>query len=727
LSIRFRLKAFVAALWLVPVILAAQEPGAATKIVNVVRVDTPPVVDGVLDDAAWAMAEPLDDMHQVWPVEYAETSQATVIYVVYGEDAVYVGARLSDSDPDQITAQVLRQGERPNNDDYFAVIISPFNDQRSGYLFEVNPNGVRSEAQYQDGRREQYEWQGIWNASSTVDEGGWTAEIEIPLKSLSFDAQSDTWGINFRRRIGRNRQADGWVSRNRSQNPIVSGRAVGFSELQQGRGLDVVPSISMTERKVYGPGSASSDFEPSLDVFYKFTPELTGVVTLNTDFSATEVDDRQVNLTRFSLFFPEKRDFFLQDSDIFEFGRIGSGMGANSHNGRPFFSRTIGLNEDSAPVDLTGGVKLSGRSGPWSLGMLGVRQDESGAVGATDIFVGRAAMNVLAESSVGMIFTDGDPQSDLDNSVVGFDFRYQNSRLASGRTFEAETWYQKSETPGLDDNDESYGFGIRQNSFDGFGGFIELREIQENFNPALGFVNRSGIRRTNGNLTYYYRPRDSVLRAFHARFGFSRSERLSDGQIESDFMFLRFLELQNHLGDRISMTYRPQRENLIEDFEIADGVVIPVGDYDWDAYRIEMRTGPQRRFAANLQVEFGDFYSGERLGVSPTITWRPSRHFLLDLSYQLNEVDLPEGSFTTRLTRLRADIVFSSRLSWVNILQWDNDSNALGINSRLHWIPRAGQEAFLVLNHTLQDIDLNRHFHSEAADLTLKFSYTFRY
>lgn len=724
---RFRLDAFVFAMWLLPAVLAAQQPGGEIKIVNVVRVDSPPVVDGVLDDAAWAMAQPVEDLHQVWPTEYAQASQDTVVYVVYDENAVYVGARLSDTDPDQITAQVLRQGERPNNDDYFAVIISPFNDQRSGYLFEVNPNGVRSEAQYQDGRREQYEWQGIWNASSTVDEGGWTAEIEIPLKSLSFDAQSDTWGINFRRRIGRNRQADGWVSRNRSQNPIVSGRAVGFSGLQQGRGLDVVPSVSMTQGRQFDTSGSTSNFDPSLDVFYKFTPELTGVLTVNTDFSATEVDDRQVNLTRFSLFFPEKRDFFLQDSDIFEFGRIGGGTGANSHNGRPFFSRTIGLSEDSEPVDLTGGVKLSGRVGPWSLGMLGVRQDASGAVGTTDIFVGRAAMNVLAESSVGMIFTDGDPQSDLDNSVVGFDFRYQNSRLASGRTFEAETWYQKSETPGLDDNDESYGFGIRQNSFDGFGGFFEFREIQENFNPALGFVNRAGIRRLNGNLTYYYRPRDRALRAYHARLGFSRFERLADGRIESDFMFLRFLELQNHLGDRVSMTYRPQRENLIEDFEIADGVVIPIGDYDWDSYRIEMRTGPQRGLAANLQVDFGDFYSGERLGVSPTITWRPSQHFLLDFSYQLNEVDLPEGSFTTRLTRLRADIVFSSRLSWVNILQWDNDSNALGINSRLHWIPRAGQEAFIVLNHTLQDIDLNRHFRSEAADLTLKFSYTFRY
>ncbi len=692
-----------------------------------VRIDSPPVIDGQLDDAVWAMVEPVEDLHQVWPTEYAEPTEDTEIYVLYDANALYIGARLKDKTPEQITAQVLRQGERPNNDDYFAVIISPFNDQRSGYLFEVNPNGVRSEALYQDGNRTQFDWEGIWNASSAIHEDGWVTEIEIPFKSLSFDPRSDTWGINFTRRIGRNREADGWVSRNRSQNPVVSGLAVGFDGLEQGVGLDIIPSVSMVESKDYDPGSSTSNFDPSLDVFYKFTPELTGVLTLNTNFAATEVDDRQTNLTRFSLFFPEKRDFFLQDSDIFEFGGLGRNTGANSHNGRPFFSRTVGLSEDREPVDLMGGVKLAGRAGPWSLGMLSVRQDATPTVDATDIFVGRAAMNVLAESTVGMVFTDGDPKSNLDNRVYGVDFQYQNSRLASGRTLEADAWYQRSDTPGLEDNDEAFGFAVRRESFEGFGGFVEYRELQENFNPALGFVNRIGIRRLSTAVTYFYRPRNSVVRAFQHRIGYNRTERLRDGQIGSEFLNWRLAEIQNHRGDRVIFSYVPQRENLDENFEINDGIVIPVGDYEWDNFRFEMRTGQQRKVYGSLTYDSGDFYGGTKVTWKPQIAWRPSPHFLFDLSYEVNDIELPEGAFDTRLTSLRAEVVFSSKLAWVNLFQWDNVSNVLGINSRLHWIPRAGQEAFFVINHNLQDEDRDKSFHSQTADLTLKFNYTFRY
>jgi len=700
-----------------------------TKTLHPTRIDSPPIIDGQLDEAVWAMAEPVQDLHQVWPTEYDQPSVDTEIYVLYDDNALYIGARLKDDHPELITAQVLRQGERPNNDDYFAVIISPFNDQRSGYLFEVNPNSVRSDALYQDGNRTLFEWEGIWNASSSIQADGWVTEIEIPFKSLSFDPGSDTWGINFTRRIGRNREADGWVSRNRSQNPVVSGLAVGFNGLQQGAGLDIVPSASMVQSKDFQAtdSGANSNFEPSLDVFYKFTPELTGVLTLNTDFSATEVDDRQVNLTRFSLFFPEKRDFFLQDSDIFEFGGLGRNEGANSHNGRPFFSRTIGLSENREPVDLTGGVKLSGRAGPWNLGMLGVRQDAAGDVDATNLFVGRAALNVLAESSLGMVFTNGDPQSNLDNSVYGVDFQYQNSRLASGRTLEADVWFQKSDTPGLEDNDEAYGFAVRRESFEGFGGFVEYRELQENFNPALGFVNRVGIRRFSTAVSYYYRPRNSWVRALHHRLGYNRTDRLYDGQVESEFVNWRLLELQNHRGDRVIFSFLPQRENLDEDFEISDGIVIPIGDYKWDNYRVEMRTGEQRKLSGSLIYDNGDFYGGTKESWKPQIAWRPSRHFLFNLAYELNDIVLPQGSFATRLTSLRAEVVFSSKLAWINLFQWDNDSNVLGINSRLHWVPRAGQEAFFVINHSLEDTDLNSSYHSQSADLTLKFSYTFRY
>jgi hypothetical protein len=235
------------------------------------------------------------------------------------------------------------------------------------------------------------------------------------------------------------------------------------------------------------------------------------------------------------------------------------------------------------------------------------------------------------------------------------------------------------------------------------------------------------MRRLNGNLTYVNRPRDSAVRAVITRLGFSRTDRLSNGLVESEFINFRYLEVQNHRGDRIGFSYQPQRENLFEDFEIEDGVVIPSGDYQWNNHRVELRTGPQRKIAGSLQYDSGDFYGGTKTALSPQIAWRPSEHFLFDLSYQINEVDLPQGSFTTRLTRFRAEIVFSSRLSWVNLIQWDNDSRVMGFNSRLHWVPQAGQEAFFVINHNLQDDDRNDSYHSQSADITLKFNYTFRY
>jgi hypothetical protein len=716
----------VACLW--PLLLLAQEPGAQIKQTRAVRTDTPPVIDGRLDEEVWLEARAVEDLHQIWPIEYAEATERSIIYVLYDEEALYIGARLLDTEPDQITARVLRQGERPgNNDDYFGVIVSPFNDQRSGYLFEVNPNGVRSEALYQDTNRTQFDWQGIWHASSTIDGRGWVTEIAIPFKTLSFDADGDTWGINFLRRVARKRETMGWVSRNRSLNPGVSGEAIGFSGLQQGMGLDIVPSLSMNESKDFSATGKVSDIEPSLDVFYKFTPELTGVLTLNTDFSATEIDDRQVNLTRFDLFFPEKRDFFLQDADIFEFGRIGSGMGSNANNGRPFFSRTIGLSEDREPIDLAGGVKLTGRVGPWNLGMLGVRQEQYQDLGATDLFVGRAVANVLEESSVGVIFTDGDPQSNLDNSLYGVDFRYSNSRLPSGRKLEAEAWYQRSDTPGLEDEDEAFGFGIRRNSFEGLTLLTAFKEVQENFNPALGFVNQVGIRRINAAAQYSYRPAGRYFRLINARLGYFRAERISDGSLETELLDARIVDLQNHSGDRLTLRFRPQREGLIEDFEIIEGVFIPTGEYRFDRYRMELRTGGQRRLSGGLTYEAGDFFGGERVNITPQLNWRPSEHFRLNLSYQFNDVDLPQGAFTTRLVRFRTDVVFSSRLSWVNLIQWDDDSEVVSFNSRLHWVPQAGREAFLVLNHNLQDEDENQSFHSQNADLTLKFNYTFRY
>jgi hypothetical protein len=333
---------------LAPPVLLAQpavapvDPGQ--KSVRVVRAATPPVIDGVLDDAVWQTAALVDNLHQVRPVEYAEPSERTEIYLLYDDDALYIGARLYMDDPAAITANAMRQNDSSmTQDDTLFVTLDPFNDRRSGYFFGINPNAVRMDGLYRNVSEYYSDWDTIFDAKTARFDQGWTVEYEIPFKSISFDPNTDTWGLNFSRSIQERNEDIAWVTRNRRWDPSSAGLAIGFEGLEQGLGLDIVPSVSLSDSRAFGSGTSTNDFEPSLDLVYKITPSLNGSVTINTDFSATEVDDRQVNLTRFNLFFPEKRDFFLREADIFEFGRIGAQDGNGSignamrQNARPFF------------------------------------------------------------------------------------------------------------------------------------------------------------------------------------------------------------------------------------------------------------------------------------------------------------------------------------------------------------------------------------------------------
>jgi hypothetical protein len=703
------------------------------KSFTAVRTDTPPTIDGRLDEGEWANAAVIEDFYQILPSEYSEPSEKMRVHVLYDDDALYVAAEMWSEVPESLVANVLRQGEVVWSDDFFSVIIDPFNDRRSGYRFITNPNGVRMEALYMDTSRQQWNWQGIWRTAATDDGAGWVTEIAIPFKSLSFDPNNTEWGINFRRTVGRNNEDIGWVSRNATQNPSVVGSMKGLTGMNQGIGLDAVPSISLTRLHSFDPAGHDSDAEPSLDLFYKITSALNASLTINTDFSATEVDDRQVDLSRFSLFFPEKRAFFLKDSDIFEFGRLGAGDFRASNisrptleNGRPFFSRRLGLSVDGNPVGIDYGGKLSGRIGRWNVGALALRQDAAGDVDATDLFVGRAVLNVLDESALGLIVTDGDPRSNLDNSVVGVDFRYLNSRMPGGGTIEAESWYQQSQTEGVDGDDAAYGARIRIPNNAGWRGGIGVKEIQQNFRPAMGFVNRSGIRDSTAELGYTFRMRRPFLRSVFFGTDAQRIDRI-DGGLQSQSISLRLLDAESNQRDRLRVEQIASKEVLDQPFEISDGVVIPVGEYTFDDFGFTLTTGSQRLFSGELTYRQGDFYSGDREQIAGSLAWLPSQHFRLTVGYDLNDVSLPEGNFQVRLATLKADVIFSSRLSWVNLVQYDNVSETAGINSRLHWIPEAGREMFLVLNHTLQDFDRDNSFQSLSGDLTAKFNYTIRF
>lgn len=709
-----------------------EDPGI--KQVEMVRTDTPPAIDGELDDAVWDDAAFIDDLHQVNPVEYAEPFERTEIMLLYDDENLYVGARLYDTDPERITANVLRQGGNVTGDDNLFVTLDPFNTRRSGYFFGVNPHGVRFDGLYRNVSEYYSDWNGIFEVETGRFDEGWTAEYRIPTRTLSFDPESDTWGLNFSRTVQRKNEDIAWVSRNRRWDPSTAGRAVGFEGLEQGLGLDVVPSAAWTQVRSFSPGSEALDLEPSLDVAYKLTPQMNALLTVNTDFSATEVDDRQVNLTRFNLFFPERRDFFLREADIFEFGRIGaqgnngSVSGADRQTGRPFFSRRIGLSGAGEVVDLDVGGKVSGRAGPWEIGALSIRQEAQPEAGveADNLSVIRAKSNVLDESSMGFIMTEGDPQSDLDNSVAGFDFLYRNTRLAGGRTFEAEGWVQRSDTQGLDGDDGAAGLGFSVPSNSGFRGGLSAREFERNFNPALGFMNRTGIRDYSGHVAYTLRPESSDWQSAYFAVDWQRIEDI-DGGLQSQSVGVTPLELTSRVGDVLFLRSNIDKEVLSAPFEISPGVVIPAGTYSFSDLGAEYRWAGHREWSGRITYISGDFYTGDMDRWFGGVTWQPSPRFRGNLSFDINYVDLPQGEFTTRIVSAELDFVFSSELSWVNLIQYDNVSETVGINSRLHWIPQAGREIFFVINHSLEDFDLDNRFESQRADATVKASYTFRF
>jgi len=725
--------ALLALLSLIPALGLAEtlKEDPRKRVVTIPRLDSPAIIDGKLDEAVWEQAVVIENLYQTRPNEFAPASEPTTVRLFYTEHAIYVSARAFDSQPENIVDNVLRQGDGMRFEDRFAIILDPFLDRRNGYVFEVNSNGVRLDALYNNTTQFASDWDGLWKGKASMTGDGFITEFEIPFKTLNFDANIESWGFNMFRYLGRENEQMAWSSSNRSINPATGATISGIHDIGYGMGIDVVPSLSSVSQRRFRPQDSEFHMDPSLDVFYKISPSLNASLTINTDFAATEVDARQVNLSRFSLFFPEKRTFFLKDSDIFEFGKIGGRnelsqtRQVDRENARPFFSRRIGLNDNGTPVDIEYGGKISGRHGKWNVGALAIRQSAFQGVDASTLAVARIARNVLEESSVGVIATSGDPNSNIDNTLWGVDFRYQNTRLPGGLTMEGEAWYQQSDTDGLSGDDSAYGVTLRLPSRNKWLANVSYKEVQENFNPALGFVNQTGIREYVGEIAYTHRPRNSYLRTLLGGVTVRRAQRI-DGGLQSQVLGIRFIELVNQSGDKFLARGFEFKEGLVEPFEISPRVVLAPGEYTFQRFGVDVQTGRQRKAWMDLHAFYGEFYDGHRLNLRGTGSWRPSKHFKVEASYDYNDIDLPEGDFVTRLITLQTDVVLSSSWSWVNLLQFDNVSNVLGFNSRLHYIPEAGREMFFVVDHSFDRPD-GSSFMSKTSDITLKFNYTLRY
>jgi hypothetical protein len=707
------------------------------KSLRAVKVNTAPILDGKLDDPVWRHAEVVTDFHQNRPGDHATPSEPTELYVIYTSDALYIGARMFDSEPDQIAAPTLRHGQGMPFDDRLVIILDPFNQGRAGFRFETNLNAARHDALYTTPTSFTLDWNTIWEVATSVDGKSWIAEVEIPFKSLPFDPNLDTWGFNFGRGIRRRNEEMAWVSLDRSYNPTIMGEMSGMEGMDQGVGLDIVPSFAAIRQREYSPSGSEQNYEPSLDAFYRLTPSLNAALTINTDFSAAEVDNRQVNLGRFNLFFPERRDFFNNDSDLFQFGGISNMAGGNSastggsrENARPYFSRKLGLAADGSPVDINYGGRISGRVGRFNIGALAIKQDENAGVDASELLITRVSANVLDDSRIGFIYTDGDPTSGIDNSVAGVDFQYINNQLSNGRRLQSNVFFQQSDTPGLSGDDASYGFGIAFPSSQGFRTRVGYKVVEDNFNPAMGFVNRSNIEDLTADVGYTHFFERGI---FQTAFGGIDMQRIEviDGGLQTEVLNYRLLELETTSRDRISLNRFESKEVVLNAFAIfrqtGNEISIQPGSYDFGETQIGFNTAGQREFSGGVNYRTGDFFNGERVNINGSFTWNQSRNFSMSLRYDWNDIELPQGDFTTRLSSVNSQVAFSPNLYWISLIQYDNISEEIGINTRLQWVPRAGQEAFIVLNHNMQDFDQDNRFDTAFSELSLKFRYTFRF
>ncbi|MCB9848201.1 MAG: carbohydrate binding family 9 domain-containing protein [Phycisphaeraceae bacterium] len=704
------------------------EPGAVARrpppVSAILRTDAPPLIDGVLDDEVWAEAPVIDGFRQVDPVEGAEPSQRTEVRLLYDDDNLYVGVHCFDDDPGAIVAQEMQRDAALANGDLFSFVIDTFNDQRNGYFFETNPLGARVDGLIDQGRDIRTDWDGIWRAEATIDDTGWHAEFAIPFKTVSFDPARGDWGFNAERYIRRTNEDIRWaaISNSRGVASLADAGVIeGLEGLKQGLGVDVKPFVTVSTR---GDGSHYAQktlVEPGVDIFWKPDPSLTFVATFNTDFAETDVDDRQINLTRFPLFFPEKRDFFLQDAGIFRFGGLG-------RTPLPFFSRRIGIGPSGEEQEILAGVKVTGRADGFNYGLLDVQMKHDEALGDKNLTVARGLWNVGEESTAGVIVTNGAPRTRGSNSLVGLDFNYRNSTDFGSDTLRANLWMQLSTSSGdavVGDHTEGTAFGSRlAYESDDFDWTLIVEQTGESFNPALGFVARPDIREYFARGRKRWRPVGSVWRRIDLGVNLNTVTDLSN-VIESQSLTVPQVSLVTDDGDGIDLDITVNRERLFTGFEIMDGVVIDPGDYWFTSGAVGAYTSSGRPLSVSGSVRIGEFYDGSGVVYFAGATWRPTPNIRLSGNYTINDIDLPAGDFITRLLRVQMNIAFSTDVTWNNTVQYDNVSDSVGINSRLRWEVVPGDEVFFVVNQGFDAED--GRFRSLSTALTFKLGLTFRY
>ncbi len=677
-------------------------------------------LDGRLSEPGWHQADSVGQLTEIEPQEGATPAGRTVIRVLASSKHLLIGVVnwLGANQP-VVSFSKARDAEL-DSEDHIRLVIDPFRDGRSGYLFAVNPSGARYDALVANqGEGQNSNWDAIWEAATFVTDSMWSVEIRIPIKSLSFPAGATEWTLNVQRRVQSALETSRWAAPRRDWKFGQTGRAgtlAGLPKVDLGVGLTLRPAATGGAGHPAPATALDGTADLSLDVEQRLSGNLLGSVTVNTDFAETEVDTRRTNLTRFPLFFPEKRTFFLEGADVFEFG-----LGLSS-DVLPFFTRRVGL-LGGQEVPIRVGGKLNGQVGSSRVGAILTR---TGAVdsltpGATLAAV-RWRQNVLRESSVGALLTVGDPAGGS-GWTGGVDAVYRTSRFAGDKNLLAGLWYLGTGGGTSTGDRTAYGAKLDYPN-DLWDVALTWRRIGRDFAPPLGFVPRRGVHLFSLGADVSPRPERFGIRQIFFENRLTLATDL-EGQWESYRWFLAPVNFRLESGDRIEANVVPQGERLREAFEVAEGVAIAPGTYRYTRYRLEVETAARRRVSGQATWWFGGFYGGTLHQVELEGSWKPSATFSLEVNFERHIGKLPAGDFATTLLGTRLRLNLSPGLQINSFLQYDSESRSLGTNSRLRWTVTPVTEIFLVYNHNIRD-RLDR-WSFESNQLLAKIQHAFRY
>ena len=691
-------------------------PYGNPPVASAVQVETSPEIDGnVIDDPAWGPALPLTDFWQSIPHEGQPATEKTEVRIIYTRDTLFFGVICYDSSPKQIIASDSRRDSPLENSDAFQIILDTYLDHQNGFVFGTNPAGIEYDGQVtREGEGEarkrnrqqagsgggfNLNWDGSWQVKAIVGEFGWSAEFAIPFRTIRFKAGKDVvWGLNFERNIRRKYETSYWAPLPRQfkfYKLSLAGTLEGLDVEEQG--VFQVTPYALGEVRYTGESERTNWLGAGgIDLIkYNLTPSLTFDATVNTDFAQVEVDDLQMNLDRFALFYPEKRPFFLENAGIFSVGLPGEV--------ELFYSRRIGLDPSGEKVSIQGGARLTGKlGGHTNIGLLNMQTSELGGIAPTSNYsVIRVNQDLPNRSSLGGMVVNRESIGSIDEFADASEFNRTyavDGQLGIGSNSNLAGYFAGTSSPEVDEGAHSFNLRSEHNG-DSWLVRAGYTEVGEGFNPEVGFLSRGAYRKANGNIRYTYRPADFwKFQEFRPHITYE-SYWDFDGYNETNLVHMdnSFVMRDGTTGNTVlNLT----KEGVKEPFEIFPGVVVPVGIYDHKEVELAYKGNEGAKLSASFVSTIGGFFGGDRIALQPGVKARLGDKLTSEFSWNRNDVNLPWGDFVANLGSLRVSYSFNPKMFIQSLFQYNNASGTWSSNVRFGWLQKGNAGLYVVYNDT---------------------------